>query len=68
MPTTKSGLALKTQFTQLALAQYNHGKTEPVGADDPYFLSYLLTLMWSSIPDSELVSWVEYFQKKSARN
>jgi hypothetical protein len=66
--TTKSGLALKEQFTELALARYNHDRTEPVGVDDPYFQSYLITLMWSSIPDSELASWVEYFQKQSATN
>jgi hypothetical protein len=67
MTTTKTGLALKTLFTKLALAHYNEGRTEPVEADDPYFQSYLIMLMWSSIDDKELAHWVDYFQRKSAK-
>ena len=67
MTTTKTGLALKAQFTELALARYNEGRPEPVGADDPYFASYLINLMWSSVADEALASWVDYFQKKLAK-
>jgi len=65
--TTKSGLALKAQFIELALAHYNEGRTEPVGADDTFFQSYLITIMWSSVADEALASWVDYYQRKSAR-
>jgi hypothetical protein len=57
-------IELEKQFVELAFIRYNQDRPHPAtSTDDPNFQSYLITLLWGSIPASELESWVEYFQK-----
>lgn len=57
-------IQLEKQFVELAFIRYNQDRLHPAtSTDDPNFQSYLITLLWGSIPASELESWVEYFQK-----
>jgi hypothetical protein len=57
-------IELEKKFVELAFIRYNQDRPEPItSTDDPNFQAYLITLLWGSIPASELESWVEYFQK-----
>ena len=57
-------IELEKQFVELAFIRYNQDRPEPItSTDDPNFQAYLITLLWGSIPASELESWIEYFQK-----
>ena len=57
-------IELEKKFVELAFIRYNQDRPEPItSTDDPNFQAYLITLLWGSIPASELESWVEYFEK-----
>jgi hypothetical protein len=64
---TMNKYELEQQFKALALAHYNRNTPAEDVVDErsPYFQSYLDAMVWGMVPREEIVSWIDYYQRKA---